>query len=216
MANNNLSTVALQLEHAMTPRLAPGCIDHQDHTMAQDLSDIVKVHALGAAASGVGVAWLPGVGSAAAFVSMVGFIWSMYFRINNRLGLRFSKVAVKSLASAMLSNMAQAAISIAGSVAISSLLSLTGFGNAASSLIMAALDYSIVMVGGVLYLKLLNGLMGAGKNPEEMTPTEIEIAMEEVIHSENIQSLLRQSKAEYTTGRKNGTITGTENVELVD
>jgi len=213
--SSTLNNLALQLEQAMTPKLSPNCIDRQDKTMAQDLVEIVKTHALGAAASGVGVAWLPGVGSAAALASMVGFIWSMYFRINKRLGLKFSKVVLKSLASAVLSNLAQAAISVVGSVALSTVLSFTGIGNGIASVIMAALDYSIVMVGGILYLKLINGLMGAGKNPDEMTPTEIEIAMDDVIRSENISSLLKQSKEEYTSGRKNGTITGNEAVELV-
>ena len=184
--------------------------------MAQDLVEIVNTHALGAAASGIGVAWLPGVGSAAALLSMVGFIWSMYFRINNRLGLRFAKVIVKTLASAVLSNLAQAAISVAGTVALSTILSFTGIGNGTASLIMAALDYSIVMVGGILYLKLINSLMGAGSNPDEMSPTEIEIAMNEVIRNENVQALLKQNKTNYAAGRKNGTFTGNETVELVN
>ena len=211
-----LADIAKQLEKAMTPKLAPDCMDKQDTTMAQDLVEIVNTHALGAAASGIGVAWLPGVGSAAALLSMVGFIWSMYFRINNRLGLRFAKVIVKTLASAVLSNLAQAAISIAGTVVLSTILSFTGVGNTVASLIMAALDYSIVMVGGILYLKLINRLMGAGNNPDEMSSVELEIAMDEVIRNENVQSLLKQSKANYTIGRKNGTITGNETVDLVD
>lgn len=217
----NLNSTALeneanQLAMAMTPKLNPNCIDQQDKTMSRDLAEIVKAHALGAAASGVGVAWLPGVGSAAALTAMVGFIWSMYFRINYRLGLKFSKVAMKSLASAVLSNLMQGAISVVGSIALATVLSLTGIGNAASSLIMAALDYSVVMVGGILYLKLLNGLMGAGNDPSEMTPQEIEIKMEDIMRGENIEALLKSESRSYKAGRKNGTITGNETVETVN
>lgn len=211
-----LETEATRLAKAMTPKLNPRCIDKQDKTMSQDLAEIVKNHALGAAASGVGVAWLPGVGSAAALTAMVGFIWSMYFRINYRLGLKFSKVAMKSLASAVLSNLMQSAISVVGSVALATVLSLTGIGNAASSLIMAALDYSVVMVGGILYLKLLNGLMGAGNDPAEMTPQEIEIKMEDVMKGENIEGLLKNESRSYKAGRKNGTITGKETIDLAN
>ena len=200
----------------MTPRLNPGCVDQQDKTMSQDLAEIVKTHALGAAASGIGVAWLPGVGSGAALAAMAGFIWTMYFRINYRLGLKFSKVAMKSLASAVLSNLMQGAVSVVGSVALATVLSLTGIGNAASSLIMAALDCSVVMVGGILYLKLLNGLMGAGTDPSEMTPREIEIKMDDVMKGENIESLLRNESRKYKEGRKNGTITGNETVEITN
>ena len=210
-----LENEANKLAKAMTPKLNPNCIDKQDKTMSQDLAEIVKTHALGAAASGVGVAWLPGVASGAALAAMVGFIWSMYFRINYRLGLKFSKVAMKSLASAVLSNLMQSAISVVGSVALATVLSLTGIGNAASSLIMAALDYSVVMVGGILYLKLLNGLMGAGNDPSEMSPTEIEIQMNDVMRGENIEALLKSESRSYKAGRKNGTITGNETVETV-
>lgn len=209
-----LEKEANKLAEAMTPKLNPNCVDQQDKTMSQDLAEIVKTHALGAAASGVGVAWLSGVGSAAALAAMVGFIWSMYFRINYRLGLKFSKVAMKSLASAVLSNLMQSAISVVGSVALATVLSFTGIGNAASSLIMAALDYSVVMVGGILYLKLLNGLMGAGNDPSEMTPREIEIRMDDVMRGENIEALLKNESRSYKAGRKNGTITGKETVDV--
>ena len=211
-----LENEANKLAKLMTPKLNPNCIDQQDKTMSQDLAEIVKTHALGAAASGVGVAWLPGAGSGAALAAMVGFIWSMYFRINYRLGLKFSKVAMKSLASAVLSNLMQSAISVVGSVALATVLSLTGIGNAASSLIMAALDYSVVMVGGILYLKLLNGLMGAGNDPSEMSPTEIEIQMGDIMKGENIEALLKSESRSYKTGRKNDTITGKETVDLAN
>lgn len=211
-----LEKAAGNLAKAMTPTLGAGCIDRQDETMSVDLAQIVKTHALGAAASGVGVAWLPGVGSGASLVAMVGFIWSMYFRINHRLGLKFSKVAVKSLASAVLSNLMQSALSIVGSVALATALSFTGIGNAASSLIMAALDYSVVMVGGILYLKMLNGLMGAGKDPAEMTPQEMELKMEDIMRGENIEALLKSESRSYKAARKNGTVTGNETVDLED
>ena len=147
---------------------------------------------------------------------MTGFIWSMYFRINNRLGLKFSKVAVKSLASAMLSNISQAAISVAGTVVLSSVLSLTGVGGVASSAIMAAMDYSIVMVGGIIYLKLLNKLMKAGASPDDMSATEMEIELDQVMRGENIASLLKEQKQNYKKGKKEGTITGKEFVDIVE
>lgn len=215
----NINTTALDKETAllamaMTPKLDPSCVDQQDTTLSQDLAEIVKTHALGAAASGVGVAWLPGVGSTAALTAMVAFIWSMYFRINYRLGLKFSKVAVKSLAAAVLSNLTQFAATVAGTVVLSTMLSLTGIGGMASSLIMASLDYAVVMVGGILYLKLLNGVMRAGKNPNDMSPKEIEIDMENVMKGENIDALLKAESRSYKAARKAGTVTGKETVEV--
>lgn len=214
--NNSLFTAATKLEKAMSPRLNAECVDKQDTTMAQDLAEIVKKHALGAAASGLGVAWIPGVGSTAAMLSMTGFIWSMYFRINYRIGLKFSKVMLKTLASAVMSNLAQGALSVIGATVVAGLLSLTGAGNVFASAIMAALDYSVVMVGGILYLKLLTGLFGAGSDPNHMSEKELVVAMEDVIHNENISDMLKASKKEYTAERKKGNFTGDETVELVD
>lgn len=211
-----LESEASRLVKAMMPQLNPCCIDQQDSTLPQDLAEIVRKHALGAAASGLGVAWLPGVGSVSALAAMVGFIWSMYFRINYRLGLKFSKVVVKTLASAVLSNLGQSALSIAGSVILSSFLSLTGIGNAAASLIMAAMDYSIVMVGGILYLKLLNRLMNAGMDPAEMRPQDIEIQMKDIIQGENIEALLSNEIRSYKAAKRNGDISGNETIDLVE
>ena len=83
-------------------------------------------------------------------------------------------------------------------------------------MIMAALDYAVVMVGGILYLKMLNGLMGAGKNPDEMTPREIEIQMDDVMKNENIEKLLKNESRSYKEARKNGSITGQEAVDLAN
>lgn len=214
--NATLAYAAKELDRAMTTHMESEFRSRTDYSMASDLTQIVKTHALGAAASGVGVAWLPGVGGVAAMAAMVGFIWSMYFRINNRLGLKFSKVLVKSLASAVMSNLAQSALSVVGTVAISTVLSMTGVGNGLSSVLMAALDCSVVLVGGILYLKLLTGLFFAGKKPGEMNEREIKVAMEDVMAGENVSSLLKQAKKEYTAGRKDGTITGKETVETVE
>ena len=170
-----LNQTTILLSRTLTPKLNGE--ETQDVYLAEDLADIVMKHALGAAAAGLGMAWLPGAGSTASMVAMTGFIWSMYFRINHRIGLKMSKVMVKSIASGMLSNMAQAAISIVGYAALSSVLSLTGIGALLSSAMMAALDYAIVLVGGVIYLKCLNGLFSVGKNPEDMSQEEIKIAM---------------------------------------
>lgn len=58
--------------------------------------------------------------------------------------------------------------------------------------------------------------MGAGTDPSEMTPREIENKMDDVMKGENIESLLRNESRKYKEGRKNGTITGNETVEITN
>ena len=206
--------IPFHLELTMTPRMGANCKDPADTTMAADLANIVRTHALGAAAAGLGVAWLPGFGATAALVTMTGFVWTMYLRINDRMGLRLSKVVLKTLASAFISNLAQNTLSYLGITVLSTILSFTGVGNIAAAALMAAMDYAIVKVGGALYLKLINGLMSAGKVPEEMSEQEITTAMDTVMDQSDVGSMISEASQEYIAGKKDGTITGTETVEL--
>lgn len=208
----SLNQTAERLAHAMNPKLSA---QTKDPELAKDLADIVNRHALGAAAAGIGVAWLPGVGGVAALAAMVGFIWTMYFRVNGRIGLKLSKTLLKSLASAVISNLSQGAISLLGYTLLASLLSLTGAGAVISSALMAAVDYAVVLVGGIIYLKVLTGLFAAGRNPDDMSEKEMHIAMESTLASEDIGELLKSARNHYKDMRKSGEVTGDEHVTVI-
>ena len=102
--------------------------------MGREIAGIVEKHSIGASAAALGSAWLPGAGSTVALATSAGFVWSMYFRINAKLGVPFHKNILKSVATAIGTNLAGAAV---GTLAISTVLAFTGFGNVGSSLLMA-------------------------------------------------------------------------------
>lgn len=182
---------------------------------SETLVNIVRVHAMGAAAAGLGVSWLPGAGSIISLAANVGFIWSMYFRINKAIGLKISKSILKTLAAAVLSNLAQSVISLIGTFTIGSLVSLIpGVGNVLSSIVTAAMDYAVVVVGGIIYLKLLTNLLADGKNPAEMSVKELKAAVAQVISEEDVDTMLKEARDEYKEARKNGTVTGKETIDL--
>lgn len=210
--NVSLNAITAALAKNLNPSLVYTTTANEN--VAEDLADIVNKHALGAAAAGLGVAWLPGAGSLAAAAAVAGFLWSMYFRINNRIGLKLSKVMLKSLASAVLSNLAQAAISITGYSLLASVVSLTGVGGVISSALMAALDYAVVLVGGIIYLKLLNGLFAVGRNPQDMTEEEIKLASKDVIADSNVSQMLKNARDEYKQMSKAGKATLDSKLEL--
>jgi len=190
---------------------------HPENTQSvsgDELVRLVSIHSLGAAAAGLGISYLPGLGSLAATGAMSMFIWSMYLHINDCLGLRFSKVALKTVLSAIISNLGQGLIYIAGTMTISTLLSLTGLGTVLSSFMMAALDYAVVMVGGILYLKLITALVESGKDPQSISECELKEQTESIVQSENIRDMLKTECNNYKAGRKDGSITGKETVEL--
>ena len=185
-----------------------------DPTLADDMVSIVNNHALAAAAAGVGTTVLPGAGSVVALAGSVATLWHMYLRINERIGLKLSKVAVKSLASAVMSNIIQAGAGLLGSVAVSTVLSFTGLGVITSCAMMAAVDYAVTLAGGVIYMKLLTGLFKAGMDPEAMTDEEMKVSAEETIAGENMGELLREARDAYKTARRKGEITGSETVNM--
>ena len=115
-----------------------------------------------------------------------------------------------------MSNIAQTAMSVVGTWALATILSFTGVANVASSLMMAALNYAIVTVGGIIYLKLLMGLFAAGKNPAEMNEGQLKRAAKSVMKNEDIKSMLKNAKQGYEDARKSGAVTGNEHIDIED
>lgn len=185
-------------------------------TNAEEIEEIINVHALGAAASGLAAGWVPGAGGTAALMASVGFIWSMYYRINKKVGIPFSKAIVKSLGSAILTNLAGAAVSLVTGTVIATALSFTGVGNVVSSLIMAGLDYAVVMVSGIVYLKLLTKLFKAGKDLTALSSEDLKAEAEIIMKSENINEMLKKSQKEYREAYKSKKVTGKETIDLED
>lgn len=181
---------------------------------AEDIEEIINTHALGAAAAGLAAGWIPGAGGTAALLASGGFIWSMYYRINKKVGIPLSKTVVKSLGAAVLTNLAGSALALVGGAAIATALSFTGIGNAASSVIMAGLNYAVVLVSGIIYLKLLVGLFKAGNDPASMSVEDLKSSAENIIRQEDVNQLLKDAKDAYKKAYKDGKVTGKENVTL--
>ena len=71
-----------------------------DDSLPQEIADVVKLHAKLA----VGSAWVPvpGADVAAGAVN----IWSMYLRINGKIGMKLGESILKTIASAVATNLA--------------------------------------------------------------------------------------------------------------
>ncbi|GHT02214.1 hypothetical protein AGMMS50276_31950 [Synergistales bacterium] len=181
---------------------------------AKEIEEIINVHAVGAAAVGLASGWIPAAGGMAGMMASTGFVWSMYYRINKKIGIPISKTAAKSLGSAVLSNLAGSCMAIVGGTILATLLSFTGIGNFFSSLIMASMDYAVVLVAGIIYLKLLTGLFKAGKDPANMSGDDLKSHADDVIRQENTKQLLKDAVREYKKKRKDGEVSGKESVTL--
>lgn len=172
--------------------------------LGKEIASVVEKHSIGAAATGLGAAWLPGVGATAALAASAGFIWSMYYRINAKIGIPFSKNILKSLGTAIATNLVASAIS---SVVISTALSfLPGIGNIAASMLMAGVVFSLTWSCGLVYLKILTRFAKAGVDLNDVSEEDLKKMADEVIEETNVKEMMKQAKEQFKAAKARGDI----------
>ena len=172
--------------------------------LGREIADVVNKHSIGAAAAGLGVAWLPGAGSTAALAACAGVIWSMYFRINSRIGVSLSKNILKSVGTAIATNLAASVVS---SVAISTVASLfPGIGNVAASAVMAGVSYSLTWASGLIYLKVLARLAGRHSDLSSVDEETLKRTAKDIMANEDIKTVLKEAKEQYKRSKERGEI----------
>ncbi len=138
------------------------------------VDEAIEKNCIGAAASSLAAGLLPGIGSVAATAICVGFIWRMYYQINQALGIRLSKNFLKSIASALLTNLLTGLGGIIVLEAAATVISLIpGIGSVGAAILLAAVDYGLVYVAGLVYVKMLTNLFQAKKDINQMTAEEV-------------------------------------------
>lgn len=172
--------------------------------MGREIADIVDKHSIGASAAALGSAWIPGAGGAVATVAAAGFVWSMYVRINSKIGVPFSKNILKSLATAISANLAS---SVVGSVVVASALSfIPGLGNIGASVIMAAVAFSLTWSCGLVYLKVLTRFAEANIDFDTVDEDDLKTVADEVLAEEDIKEMMKQAKDQFKKAKARGAI----------
>jgi hypothetical protein len=166
-----------------------------DENMPKEIADIVKTHSAGAAAASVAAGWIPGAGGLAAAGICAGFVWTMYGRINSKIGLPLADNLVKSLATGVATNLAAGFV---GALLIQTVFSIfPGLGSLAASTIAGGTGYALTLASGYVYLKLLTNLFLSGVDPTKMDEGSLKEAASHVAASENIKDVISNAKAEY-------------------
>lgn len=172
--------------------------------MGQEIADIVEKHSIGAAVSGLGSAWIPGVGGAAATAAAIGFVWSMYVRINALIGMPFSKNILKSVATAICTNVASYAVA---AIALSTVFSLLpGIGSVGASLTMAIVAFSITWSAGLVYLKVLTRFAQSDVDLNDVGEEDLKAMAQDVLAKENVKKMMKQAKEEFKAAKARGAI----------
>lgn len=172
--------------------------------LGKEIAGIVEKHAIGAAAAGLGAAWIPGVGGTAAVVASAGFIWSMYYRINSKIGVPFNKNILKSVATAICTNLVATAVS---SIVVSSLLTFVpGLGTLAGDLIMTAVSFALVWSSGLVYLKVLTRFAESDVDLNSVSEEDLKAMAEEVLSKEDLKGMMKQAKQQFKMAKERGDI----------
>lgn len=171
-----------------------------DANLPKEIAGIIKNHALGAAAVGVGAGWVPAAGGIAAMMTSAGLVWTMYGRINSKIELPFHENIIKSVASGVATNLASYAV---GSVALSTLFSFFPLiGPVKAALIVGSTCYALTVGSGYVYLKVLTKLFMSGKDPSCMGPDDFAAAVKLVVAQEDTKTVFSQAKAAYKSEKK--------------
>jgi uncharacterized protein (DUF697 family) len=166
-----------------------------DDDLPQDIAEVVKFHAVGAATACVAAGWLPGAGALAAAGICAGFIWTMYGRINSKIGLPLADNLIKSLATGAVTNLAAGFV---GSLFLQTTLTLIpGVGNVGASVIAGTTGYALTLGSGYLYLKVLTNLFASGKDPSKMDADSLGRAAGEAAKSKDVKDVMKNAKSDY-------------------
>lgn len=175
-----------------------------DSQKIEKAGDTIMGCAIIAAVAGVGSGWLPGAGALVATAAWVAAIWGMYVKINKDLGISIKDNILKSLASAILTNILASAGSLILMLIGGFLLSfIPGLGSAGAIAIDGFIGYITVFASGVLYIKLLTKLFKAGKG-FNIAESEVKGAVNDIVKDSNISEILKEGKKAYKEDKKTG------------
>jgi uncharacterized protein (DUF697 family) len=192
MSDRHILHAAEKLVHALNKTL--------DENLPAEIAEIVKIHSAGAAAAGVAAGWIPGAGGLAAVGISAGFIWSMYGRINAKIGLPLTENVVKSLGTGIATNLA--AYFVGGLITSTVFSLLPGIGSVGASVVVGGTSYALTLASGYVYLKLLANIFLSGNDPTRMDVDSFKRAAENVVASENMKTVIDDAKSSYTPPKK--------------
>ncbi|MBQ2970644.1 MAG: hypothetical protein IJE15_09715 [Bacteroidaceae bacterium] len=166
--------------------------------------DTIMSCAVIAAVAGVGSGWLPGAGALVATAAWVAAIWGMYVKINKDLGITIKDNVLKSLASALLTNLIASAGALILMLVGSTLLSfIPGLGTVGAIAIDGAIGYVTVFASGVLYIKLLTKLFKAGKG-FNISENNVENLAKDIISESDVKKIIKEGKNAFKEDQKAG------------
>lgn len=185
MYERNLTAIMIVIKNLET-----ALVETSGKELGPELTKILRTHAfLGV---GSGLIPLPGVDIAA----LIANTWTMYVRINEVIGVKFSENFLKSLATGIGTNLISIIPGLVFTrVGASIIKFVPGMGTAAGMAIGASVSYATVYVMGVIYLKSITLIL---KNKEPLTEESLRCATDEALEDkELVRGAYKAAKDEH-------------------
>lgn len=160
--------------------------------LPDEIVGVVKLHS----GIAVGSAWIPVPGVDVAVGA--GNVWTMYVRINNKIGISVKDNVLKTIASGVLTN-------LAGYLAVSGVASalkfVPGLGTIGGGVVLSASLYAVTLCSGWVYLKAL--LLLARRNNGNINVGDIGGAIKDIMKDEDtIKNFINAAKDDYKNDKK--------------
>lgn len=158
-----------------------------DTTLPNEIVDVVKLHSKIA----VGSAWIPVPGADVA--AGAANIWSMYARINGKIGIPIKENILKSIGAGVATNLTSY-VTLSG--VASAMKFIPGIGTLGGAMILSASLYAVTLVSGWIYLKALCLMVQReGKN---ISGEDFKKAVDEILSNKSLISrLFSAAKKDY-------------------
>ncbi len=170
--------------------------DYLRQQQIEAAGETIQKCSITAAVSSAGASFLPGIGGIISAGITIVAIWTMYVKINKDLEISISKNILKSLASALLTNIIGSVASLFLSFICVKLLNFMPGLHIPAAMLDGAIAYVIVFASAVLYIKLLTKLFCARKS-FDLSKDDIPNITEEIIRETSMKDLIKEAKESY-------------------
>jgi len=158
-----------------------------EQLLPQEIVDVVKLHSK--LAVGSALIPVPGADVAAGAAN----IWTMYGRVNSKVGISIKGNVLKTVSSGVVTNLASY-MAMAGLG--SAIKVIPGIGTVTGTALMSASLYAVTLASGYIYVKALTLLANKGNGSIDIT--QIDAAVKEILGSkEVIKNFIKAAKSDF-------------------
>jgi uncharacterized protein (DUF697 family) len=158
-----------------------------EQLLPQEIVDVVKLHSK--LAVGSALIPVPGADVAAGAAN----IWTMYGRVNSKVGISIRDNVLKTIGSGVVTNLASY-MAMAGLG--SAIKAIPGLGTVTGTALMSASLYAVTLASGYIYVKALTLLANKGNGSIDIT--QIDSAVKDILkNKEVIKNFIKAAKSDF-------------------